>query len=115
MLSNRLAQTIPAIVPPALVDAGLPSSSVTAFLGAITTGSFDAVPGISPSIIAAGVRAYQEASVQAYKTVFLTTLAFSGIGIVMSYWCQNVDSLLSGDLSIQIGEKALKNVENEEV
>jgi hypothetical protein len=115
VLSNRLAATIPARVPGALISAGLPASSVTAFLSAITVGNFDTVPEVTPNIIAAGVRAYQEASAAAYKTVFLTTLAFSGVGIIVSYWCPNVDKLLVGDVAITLGEKEGKDVENEKV
>lgn len=112
VLSNRLAETIPAQVPPAIISAGLPPSSVTAFISGIATGSFDTVPGISPSIIAEGVRAYQEASAAAYKTVFLTTLAFSGIGILVSWWCPNVDKLLVGDVAVTLGETDLKKADN---
>lgn len=108
VLSNRLAETIPAVVPPALAKAGLPASSVTDFISALTLGtpSLADVRGISPSIEAAGVRAYQEANAQAYKTVFLTTLAFSGIGIIVSFWCPNVDRFLVGDVTVTLGEQA---------
>lgn len=65
VLSNRLAVTIPAKVPPALIAAGLPADSVSAFLAAVQTGTteaFDSVVGLTPAIQAVGVRAYQEAS-----------------------------------------------------
>ena len=106
VLSNRLAETIPALVPPALVSAGLPTSSVADFISALTLGTpaLADVGGISPSIEAAGVRAYQEANAQAYKTVFLTTLAFSGIGIIVCFWCPNVDRYLVGDVTVTLGD-----------
>lgn len=78
ILSSRLAETIPAQVPSALVQAGLPKSSVTGFLTAVTSGSakaMEAVQGISPAIITAGTAAYKEASSSAYRTVFLSTIA----------------------------------------
>jgi len=113
VLSNRLAQTIPAKVPPALISAGLPASSVTAFLGGIAIGNFDDVPGSSPSIIAAGVRAYQEASSSAFSTVFLATLGFSGVGIIVSWWCPNVDKLLVGDVAVTLGETDATKIKDE--
>ena len=108
VLSNRLAVTIPALVPPALIKAGLPSASITDFVSALTLGTpaLADVSGISPAIEAAGIGAYQEASAQAYKTVFLTTLAFSGIGMVVSFWCPNVDRFLVGDVAVTLGDTA---------
>jgi hypothetical protein len=118
VLSNRLAQTIPARVPPALTEAGLPASSIADFISALTLGTpaLADVHGISPAIEAVGVRAYQVANAQAYKTVFLTTLAFSGIGIVVSYWCPNVDRFLVGDVTVTLGDEGtdIRKVEEKE-
>ena len=78
ILSSRLTETIPNQVPAALIQAGLPASSVADFLTALTSGSaqaMEAIRGISPSIIAAGTAAYKEASSDAYRTVFLSTIA----------------------------------------
>jgi len=85
VLSNRLTQTIPAKVPPALISAVIPATSITSFLTAITAitagtpAAWAAVEGLTPSIQAAGVRPYKDASSSAYSTVYLTTIAFSGI------------------------------------
>lgn len=113
VLSNRLAETIPALLPPALISAGLPASSITAFITAIPTGDFTTVPDVTPAAIQAGISAYQEASSAAYKTVFLTTIAFSAVGIIVSGWCPNVDKLLVGDVSITIGERTGKEFVDE--
>ncbi|KAJ4354329.1 uncharacterized protein N0V89_006064 [Didymosphaeria variabile] len=105
ILSNRLAATIPARVPPALIAAGLPSSSVASFLSALTLGTpaaWAAVNGLSAESQAAGVRAYQEANAEAYKTVFLSTIAFCGVGILASFWAPNVDALLTRDVVVQL-------------
>ena len=111
VLSNRLAATIPALAPQAVVSAGLPASSVAAFIGALTFGTpaFADVPSLTPAIEAAGVSAYQEANTEAYQTVFLTTLAFGGIGIIVGWWCPNVDSLLAGDVTVTLGEEQRKD------
>ncbi|KAF1989204.1 fungal trichothecene efflux pump [Aulographum hederae CBS 113979] len=112
ILSNRIAQTIPAQVPPALVSAGLPISSIPAFLAAITAGTqsaWDAVGGLTPAIQAVGVRAYQEASSDAYTTVFLSTLAFSGIGIVLSPFLPSVDHLLTEDVTVTLERGGTKS------
>jgi len=102
VLSNRLTTTISTQVPAALVKAGLPATSVVAFLSAITVGTpaaFEAVPGISESITAAGLRAYKVANADAYRTVFLTTIAFSGLALVLSCFVPNVEDRMTDDVA----------------
>lgn len=100
VLNNRLGETIPARVPQALTDAGLPAESVPDFMTGLTTGAgFDGVSGISESIIAAGVRAYKLANADAYRTVFFTSIAFSGIALIASCLLPNADKLLTGKVA----------------
>ncbi|KAF2492222.1 MFS general substrate transporter [Lophium mytilinum] len=111
VLANRLASTIPAQVPSALIKAGLPSGSVAAFLAALSgAGKMSAVDGVTPAIEAIGVRAYKGASSDAFRTVFLTTLAFSGLGMVLSIFYPNVDPLLTNKVSVQIHSKGKEDV-----
>ncbi|KAF2472865.1 MFS general substrate transporter [Lindgomyces ingoldianus] len=108
ILSNRLAKTIPAKVPPSLISAGLPASSVPSFISALTLGTpaaWSAVAGLTPAIQAAGVRAYKEANASAYSTVFLSTIAFCGVGIVCSFWAPNIDHLLGRDVVVQLNQR----------
>ncbi|KAE9371756.1 fungal trichothecene efflux pump [Stipitochalara longipes BDJ] len=118
ILTNRLEQTIPREVPPALVSAGLPASSVPSFLSAITLGTpaaFAKVQGLTPSIEAIGVRAYKVASAHAYQTVFYSTIAFSGVCILCALFTPNVDDRMTDkvivtlhrhhDTDEEIGEK----------
>jgi hypothetical protein len=96
-----------------LTAAGLPASSVPSFLAALTSGSaaaFKAVAGLTPAIQAIGARAYQDASSDAYKTVYLSTLAFSGLGIILTFWTPNVDHLLSGDVTVTLHEKGTEKI-----
>ncbi|KAF2102444.1 MFS general substrate transporter [Rhizodiscina lignyota] len=108
VLANRLAESIPAKVPPALTAAGLPASSVAPFITALSSGSataFNTVQGLTPTIQAIGVRAYQEANSDAFRTVYLTTLAFSGIGMLLSIFYPNIDHLLTNAVSVQLHNK----------
>lgn len=95
ILTNRLGATIPAQVPPALINAGLPASSVASFIAAMTTGSFEGIKGLTPQITEIGVAAYKNASAMAYRTVFLSTIAFSGVALVLSFFCPNVDDKMT--------------------
>lgn len=99
ILTNRLGSTIPAQVPPALIEAGLPASSVAGFLRAMTTGSFEGIQGLTPQITEIGVLAYKNASAAAYRTVFLSTIAFSVVAIVLSFFCPNVDDRMTSSVA----------------
>jgi hypothetical protein len=102
VLSNRLAQTIPAEVPKAITQAGLPATSVPAFMLGLTSGSFADVPGVNDGILAAGTQAYRIASSQAYNTVFYTTIAFTVIAVVLSFFSPNVDDKMTGQIAVTL-------------
>ena len=102
ILSNRLDTTIPAVVPPAVIKAGLPASSVPAFMTAMTVGTpaaFDAVPGLNPAILAVGTAAHKVASAQAFSTVFYATIAFSGVGLILSFFAPSADSQMTNQVA----------------
>jgi hypothetical protein len=98
ILTNRLTTTISTQVPAAVIAAGLPADSVVSFLGAFSIGTpeaFAAVPGITPSILAIGTRAYKVANADAFRTVYLSTIAFSGIAVILTFFAPNVDELMT--------------------
>jgi hypothetical protein len=102
ILTNRLNQTIPEQVPAALIQAGLPADSVASFLSALSIGTpaaFTAVNGITPNILAVGAAAYKHASSDAYRTVFLSSIAFSGVGIILTFFTPSVDHRMTGEVS----------------
>jgi len=99
ILSNRLAHTIPTEVPPKLIAAGLPPSSVSSFLSAITVGTpeaFSKVAGLTSAIETVGIEAYKVASSHAYQTVFYSTIAFSVLALICAFLTPNVDELMTG-------------------
>lgn len=115
-LNNKLAETIPKKVPPAVMGAGLPSSSVADFTSALTgLTALEQVPGISESAIAAGVRANKEANAEAYRTVFLVTIAFSGIALISSLLLPDVDKLFTNKVASTLhkGRKGKKGRKDE--
>lgn len=98
ILTNRLKQTIPAEVPPKLIAAGLPSTSVASFLSAIAVGTpaaFAKVQGLRAAIEATGIAAYKVASSHAYQTVFYSTIAFSCLAIICACLTPNVDDQMT--------------------
>ena len=100
VLNNRMKTTVSTIVPKALVEAGLPTSSVPKFMADLAIGSsFTDVPGITNQIIAIGVRANKVAYANAYSTVFLTSIAFTGIALISALMLPDVDALLSSKVA----------------
>ena len=100
IFTNRLSSTIPAEVPPALIKAGLPETSIVGFMTALTSGSaFSEIPGITEGIIAIGLRAYKQANADAYRTVYLSTIAFSAVAVILTWFAPNTDHLMTGQVA----------------
>jgi hypothetical protein len=96
VLSNKLSQYIPAVVAPAVTQAGLPASSVPQFLGALGgIGNLTTVPGINQDITVIGMTAYKLANVKAYRMVFYSTIPFGVVGIVLALCSPNVDDQMN--------------------
>jgi len=106
ILTNRLQETIPQEVPRQLIAAGLPASSVPAFLDAIQVGgtpaAFAKVQGLTASIEAVGIAAYKLAAVHAYRTVFYSTLAFSTLCIMFAFFAPDVDDRMTDEVVVKL-------------
>jgi hypothetical protein len=89
VLTNQLSIKIPEQVTPALVSAGLPVGQVASFLTAYPSGNFSSVADLTPEILAAGQHAYKYASADSYRMVFFATIAFMGIGIILTFFVPN--------------------------
>ena len=111
VLSTRLAENLMTDVPAALASAGLPVTSVEAFITAIYAGTpnaFSGVPGVSKSIIGAGVAAYQRANVDAYRLVWLITIAFSGLALVLAFFTENTEKYDSDQVAATLRTKGMQ-------
>jgi hypothetical protein len=106
VLTARVTETLSTQVPAKVVEAGLPATSVADYMAAIAAGGsqrmLDAVQGLSPEILATGADAYRFAYMDAYKTVFLTSLAFGGLGIICSLFIPNIDSLMGNKVAVTL-------------
>lgn len=114
-LNNRLASTIPTQVYPAAIGAGLPASSVPALISALsgtTSLNSTAVPGLTAHILDVASYAYRVANAQAYRTVFLASFAFGGLGMILCWFvAQNDESqqdFVAGHIHSKREEKTLE-------
>lgn len=85
ILLNVVASNEKKWVVPNVLKAGLPESSLPAFLAALSSGSAEAiqqVPGVSPSIIAIGSEQLVASYVDAFQKVFLTSISWGGLSVI---------------------------------
>lgn len=112
ILSNRLTQTISSEVPQALVEAGLPEDSVEDYLAVIAAvgtnageDSYTGVKGITANIVAVGIRAYKVANTDAYRTVYLSTIAFSALAIFLTFFAPNTEQYMTDHVAATLNQK----------
>ncbi|KAJ4144924.1 hypothetical protein LMH87_003791 [Akanthomyces muscarius] len=104
ILNNRLGTTIPGTMTGALVQAGLPSSSVPSFIATIQTNpsQLTNIPGVSSRIISIGMEAFKSANAKAYTTVYLSTIAFSAVGVIFSLLTPKIESKLTDSITTRL-------------
>lgn len=80
-MQSKAAQEL---IPAAVTAAGLPASSISAFIMALPLGAtaLANVPGVTPQIIAAGAGALQQSYVRGLRTTALSSLSFGILGII---------------------------------
>ncbi|KAF2008021.1 MFS general substrate transporter [Amniculicola lignicola CBS 123094] len=75
VLTARVTSTLSTQVPAKMIAAGLPASSVPAYMAAIAAGGtqtlLSKVKGLTPQLLATGETAYRYAYADAYRTIFL--------------------------------------------
>jgi hypothetical protein len=108
ILANRRATTVPAAVIPAVLRAGLPQTSVAPILAALslkTPAAWAAVKGLTPEIRAIAVSSYQAGLRQAFETVWLASLAFTGLGVCLSFLAPNTGQFLTGKVAVSLSAR----------
>ena len=106
ILDNRIAVDLPRDVSATAVNAGLPSSSLTDLLEAVsagTTAAYDAVPGMTASILGKVTEAVKTAYSQSFRTVFLASIAFGGLSVIAACFAEGVDARFTKDVAAMLG------------
>ncbi|KEF62407.1 uncharacterized protein A1O9_00379 [Exophiala aquamarina CBS 119918] len=82
---SRITNLLASKVSAASLENGLPGSSVPALILGLSSGDPDqlaAVPGITPGIISAAARAFQEAYLGSFKSVWIAASCLSACGLI---------------------------------
>ncbi|OAG44818.1 hypothetical protein AYO21_00779 [Fonsecaea monophora] len=99
IMANQQAKLHARDIPPAVLDAGLPRSSLATLMSVVASGgstaSLQKIPGVTSGVLAALADAEKDALAGSVKLVFLVSLAFGGVGIVATFFIKNVDSQLN--------------------
>ncbi|KAI5458796.1 putative siderophore iron transporter [Mariannaea sp. PMI_226] len=88
-LNSRLSGYIPDYVANAAAKAGLPTSSIPSFIGALTSNNkaaLEAVPGVTPAIIGAGVAALKQAYSDGLRVVFIIAAPFGALACLVCFF-----------------------------
>ncbi|OCL08489.1 MFS general substrate transporter [Glonium stellatum] len=113
VLTARMGKTIPAQVPKAVIAAGLLASSVADYMTAITAGgsekALQAVKGLTPQILIIGTKACRHAYMDAYRTIFLVSIAFGSLAILVSFFIPDINNLMNDSVVATLhGRKYVK-------
>lgn len=118
ILTNKVTKFIPENVIPAATGAGLPASSLPALFQGLTLGNFTAVPGITPTIIAATGIAVRDAYVTTFHYVFYATIPFGVLLIIACVFIPDMDKYLHNNVAKRLqhmgkldGQANIKHVE----
>ncbi|KAF2735795.1 siderophore iron transporter [Polyplosphaeria fusca] len=109
VLTSRIQDTLTTQIPAKIIAAGLPASSVAEYMTAIAAGGpqalLDQVQGLTPQILAEGATAYRYAYADAYRTIFLVSLAFGGLAMIASCFIPNIDSMMNSKIAATLTGK----------
>jgi hypothetical protein len=73
-----------------------------------TPAAWAAVKGLIPEIRAIAVSFYQAGLGQAFKTVWLASLAFTSLGVCLSFLGPNTGELLTGKVAVSFSTRKSK-------
>ena len=100
---------------PALINAGLPPSSVESFLTALASGStsaISAVPGVTKKVLAVAGLTLKEAYSESFKIVFLATIPFGVDALVAAFFAKDIDKRLTYNVVRRLDLRGKQEVAN---
>jgi hypothetical protein len=88
-VTTRLAKDIPSYVAEAALHAGLPKTSLQAFVEALAgndAAALPKIPGVTPSIIGAGVAALKQAFADGLRAVYIIAAPFGALACIACFF-----------------------------
>ncbi len=94
-LTERLEPNIISYVGKAALSAGLPATSVQAFVAALAsdnTAALTKIPGVTPSIIEVSVNALKQAFADSIRVVFIIAAPFGALACLLCFFISDLSS-----------------------
>ncbi|KAI1614121.1 fungal trichothecene efflux pump [Exophiala viscosa] len=107
LLADRVTSTWARDIGRTLLQAGLPATSLAAFLAALPLGNFGSVPGATSAIIKLALEAQKSVYVNAFRLIYCVTVAFGGLAIIGALFVANVDDKLTNQVNVQLDQPHL--------
>ena len=85
IFNTQISTLLPHKVAAAAIEAGLPAASIPSFVADLAhqqTEALAKIPGITPTIIAAGVAALEQTYLESFRAVWITAACFAAVGVV---------------------------------
>jgi hypothetical protein len=115
-LSTRLSKDIPSYVAAAAAKAGLPQSSLGAFIAALAGNNLAALPsieGVTPTIISAGVAALKQAFADAIRAVYIIAVPFGAVACVACFFLGDLKSVMNYSVDAPVEDLHAKHHHDE--
>jgi hypothetical protein len=112
VVNNRLDKYIPSYVAKAAVRAGLPITSVPAFVGALTSNNVTAlphIPGVTPLVIGSGVNALKHAFADGLRAVFMIAAPFGALACIACFFLGDMEAVMNYHVDAPIEDLHAKN------
>lgn len=101
----------------AAIGAGFDPANLGALIPAVIQNAvgvpfaFDAVPGITPAVIAATGAAFKETYSNAFRMVCYATIPFCVVAATVAFWVKDPSHLLNNHVAVQQEKEVLSGVE----
>jgi Fungal trichothecene efflux pump (TRI12) len=106
-LTGRLKHRIPTYIAKAALSAGLPATSLEAFIDALVHGNTAAlsnIPGLNPTIAALGVAALKQASADAVRVVYIIAAPFGALACVACLFLGDLRKIMNYHIDAPLEE-----------
>jgi hypothetical protein len=117
VVNNRLDKYIPSYVAEAAIRAGLPGTSVPAFVGALASNNATAIPhipGVTPLVIGSGVNALKHAFADGIRAVFMIAAPFSAVACIACFFLGDMKNVMNYHVDAPMEDLHAKHHHGEE-
>ncbi|KAI9743989.1 MAG: hypothetical protein M1818_002723 [Claussenomyces sp. TS43310] len=115
VLSNKVAQVLPANVAQAALVLDFPQQDLGTLIAALLSDSPSAltqVPGATPAVIEAASAAVTNSYVQGFRLIFLITIAFGGTATLAACCTKNFDDQLTDHVAAELNHAHVRHDED---